>query len=140
MALDPRAAALAAEETRKLAERRAAEAALREVLRTPAGRTFVSWQLRELCGVFEGSYLPGVEGEKRHTDYNEGRRFVGLETLKASGARLDLFKQFEERGAHGGEEGRVRGGGRRGQKAGGRAGQKEAGRSRGRGSEEEQGG
>jgi hypothetical protein len=142
MALDPRAAALAAEDVRKQAERRAAESALREVLRTSAGRTWVSWQLRELCGVFEGAYLPGAEGEKRHTDYNEGRRFVGLETLKASGARLDLFKQFEERGAHGGEEGHARGAGRGGQKAGRRPGQKEAGRGgsgggRGRAEEEE---
>lgn len=65
-----------AKQKERLAEKRAQDD-LATVLATVQGRRFV-WGLLAECGVFRLSYVPGALPQ---TEFNEGRRSIGLKTM-----------------------------------------------------------
>lgn len=56
--------------------RRQAEADVREVMSTPAGRRFV-WRLLDICNVFGASYTSDTHA----TAHYEGQRFQGIRLM-----------------------------------------------------------
>ncbi|MHB1098108.1 MAG: Bbp19 family protein [Burkholderiales bacterium] len=67
-----------AKQKERLAEKRAHDD-LAMVLSTVQGRRYV-WGLLAECGVFRLSYVPGALPQ---TEFNEGRRSIGLKTMAA---------------------------------------------------------
>jgi len=67
-----------AKQKERLAEKRAQDD-LATVLSTVQGRRYL-WGLLADCGVFRLSYIPGALPQ---TEFNEGRRSIGLKTMAA---------------------------------------------------------
>lgn len=95
----------------------------REVLSTAAGRRAVHWLLGVPCEVMGDVYVPGGADGERHSAYNAGRRFPGLEIIRVAGIRLDGLREFEH-GSDAEEDGTGKVAGplkqRRGRRRGGR--------------------
>ena len=45
-------------------------------------RRVLDWWINIACGTYDMSFRPGAEDGHRETDFAEGRRFVGSQTVK----------------------------------------------------------
>ena len=85
------------EQARRREEDEQAASDWRAVLRSVEGRRAVAWLLRTRCEVFGVTYVPGGLDAQRHTAFNLGRRFVGLELCQIGGVDLAAgLKQLED--------------------------------------------
>ena len=61
-------------------------------------RRALRWWIEKACGTYDMSFRPGAEDGRRDTDFAEGRRFPGLQTVKLLNANLDAMRRDEPRG------------------------------------------
>ena len=58
-------------------------------------RMALDWIVNVLCGTYDLSYRPGVDGV-RNTDFAEGKRFVGLQIIKMTKIKIGRMQYKEE--------------------------------------------
>jgi hypothetical protein len=59
------------------------------------------WWVEGACATYDMSFRPGGEDGRRNTDFAEGRRFVGLQTVKLLNASIaDLRHDEPQRDGH----------------------------------------
>lgn len=60
-------------------------------------RRALKWLIERAAGTYDQSYRPGADEGRRDSDFAEGRRFVGLQTVKLLRVNLATLKRDDPR-------------------------------------------